>query len=164
MPFEQLALRGGGGGGGGEDCYHLPLYIIPINEMKNTWVFMLRKPILVIKDQSGLLTYAKLIVLSWCSFNKSWGIARCKGIQDSLGFRIPRNGFRILGSGFRILGQWNLDSGFQSLEGFQIPWDVYSVFQSLGLRIIQQKSAGFRILQAKISLVPESGIPYWVER
>ena len=107
--------------------------------------------------------YAKLIVLSWCSFNKSWGIATCKGIQDSLGFRIPRNGFRILGSGFRILGQCNLDSGFQSLQGFQIPWDVYSVFQSLGLRIIQQKSAGSRILQAKISLVPESGIPYWVE-
>ena len=116
-----------------------------------------------LRTQSGLLTYAKVIVLSWCSFNKSWGIATCKGIQDNLGFRIPRNGFRIPGTGFHILGQCNLDSGFQSLEGFRIPWDVHSVFQSLGFRILKPKSAGSRILQAKISLIPESGIPYWVE-
>ena len=69
---------------------------------------------------------------SWCSFNKSWGIATCKGIQDSVRFRIPRNRFRIPGTAFRILSQWNLDSGFQSLEGFRILWDTYSVFQSLG--------------------------------
>ena len=75
---------------------------------------------------------------SWCSFNKSWGIATCKGIQDSLRFRIPRNGFRVPGTGFRILSQWNLDSGLQSLEGFRIPWDIYSVSQSLGFRILQK--------------------------
>ena len=73
----------------------------------------------------------KLILLLWCSFNESWGIATCKGIQDSLGFRIPRHGFQIPGTGFWILSPWNLDSGFQSLEGLRIPWDVYSVFQSL---------------------------------
>jgi len=35
------------------------------------------------------------------------------GIQDSIGFWIPRRGFRIPGAGFQILCQWNLDSGFQ---------------------------------------------------
>ena len=43
--------------------------------------------------------------------------------------------FRIQGTGFRILCQWKLDSGFQSLVGFRIP-------------------------QAKISQIPESGYPY----
>ena len=38
---------------------------------------------------------------------------RCDGIQDSLGFWIRR-------CGFRILFQWKLDSGLQSLVGFQI--------------------------------------------
>ena len=104
--------------------------------------------------QSGLLTYAKLIVLSKRSFSKSWGIVTCKGIQNSLGFRIPRHGFRIPGTGFRILCERNLDSGFQSLEGLRIPWDVYSLFQSLGSRIIQ----------GKISPIPESGISFWGER
>ena len=88
-----------------------------------------------LRTQSGLLTYAKLIVLSWCSFSKSWGVATCKGLQDSLGFRIPRNEFRISGIGFRILSQWNVDSGFQSFVGLWIPWDLYSIFQSLGFRI-----------------------------
>ena len=42
-------------------------------------------------------------------------IAPCKGIQDILGFWIPRCGFWIPGTGFRIL-----DSGFQH-SGFRIP-------------------------------------------
>ena len=41
-------------------------------------------------------------------------VAPYKGLQDSLGFWIPRQGFQIL-------CQWNLDSGFQALEGFRIP-------------------------------------------
>ena len=44
-----------------------------------------------------------------------------RGIQDRLGFWIPHRGFWIPGIGFRILCQKNLDSGFQSLVGFQIP-------------------------------------------
>ena len=44
-----------------------------------------------------------------------------KGIQDSLGFWIPRREFRVLVTGFWILCQWNLDSRFQSLKGFRIP-------------------------------------------
>ena len=31
------------------------------------------------------------------------GFAQCKGIQDSLGFWIPRSGFRIDGAGFQSL-------------------------------------------------------------
>ena len=40
-------------------------------------------------------------------------VAPRKGIQDSLGFWIP-------GTEFRFLCEWDLDSGFQSLEGFRI--------------------------------------------
>ena len=42
------------------------------------------------------------------------------GPQNSLGFWIPPSGFRI--SGFQELCRWNLDSAFQLLEGFRIPW------------------------------------------
>ena len=48
-----------------------------------------------------------------------------EGIQNSLGFWIPRCGFRILGPGFRILCQWNLDSEFQALVVFRILWTVF---------------------------------------
>ena len=37
----------------------------------------------------------------------------CRGIQDSIGFWIPRRGFRIPGARFQILCQWNLDSGLR---------------------------------------------------
>ena len=43
------------------------------------------------------------------------------------------------------LSEWNLDSGFQSLVGFQILCELYSGFQSLG----------FRNPQAKFSRIPE---------
>ena len=64
--------------------------------------------------------------------------------------------------GFPIHCQWNLDSEFQSLVGFQIP--------GVGLQI-QIQSPGFQITQAKDSsilystskdfpdLFPESGLP-----
>ena len=50
-----------------------------------------------------------------------------------------RDSFQIPGNGFQRLCQCNLDSGFQSLVGFQITRDV--------LRI---PNPGFRIPQAKI--------------
>ena len=59
-----------------------------------------------------------------------------KGIQDSLEFWIPH---RV----FRILGRWTLDSEFQSLVGFQIPWAV--------MRITKHR---MRIPRAKLSRVP----------
>ena len=42
-------------------------------------------------------------------------------IQKSVGFWIPGGRFRLHGTGFWILFQWNLDLGFQSFAGFQIP-------------------------------------------
>ena len=58
--------------------------------------------------------------------------------------------FHAVDSGFQVLdsslGQWNLDSGFQSLVGFRIPWAVFRI-----------PLAVFRIPQAKISHIPESG-------
>ena len=48
-------------------------------------------------------------------------IIPCKEIQDSLRFWILRRGsVQISGTGLQSY-QWNLDSGFQSLVGFQIP-------------------------------------------
>ena len=54
-------------------------------------------------------------------------LASCKGIQDSVWFRIPHHGFRIPDTGFRILCQWNLHSGLQSLVWFWIPWAVFRI-------------------------------------
>ena len=57
-------------------------------------------------------------------------VAQCKGIQNTFGFWIPRRGFQIPGSRFWILSQWDLDSGFQSLKGFRIPWVVFRIPKS----------------------------------
>ena len=47
------------------------------------------------------------------SFSLTLNKARsCKGIQERLGFWIPRQGFRIRGTTFPIHPQWNLDFGF----------------------------------------------------
>ena len=54
-------------------------------------------------------------------------------IQNSLELWIPCCGFRTSGTGLRISWQWNLDYRFQSLVGFRIP-------------------------QAKISRIPETGL------
>ena len=54
-------------------------------------------------------------------------VAQCKGIQDTFGFWIPRRGFQIPGTRFWILSHWDLDSGFQSLKGFRIPWVVFRI-------------------------------------
>ena len=79
-------------------------------------------------------------------------VAPRKGIQDSLGFWIP-------GTEFRFLCQWDLDSGFQSLEGFRITWAVFQIPESR-IRIPQPKFLIFRIPQAKISRIPEFEFPY----
>ena len=76
-------------------------------------------------------------------------IAPCKGIQDGLGFWIPRR--RIPDSRYLSLCQWNLDSGFLAL---------YSGFQSPGFRIPQAKLFRIPIPQAKISQIQESGFPF----
>ena len=75
----------------------------------------------------------------------------CKGIQDSLGFRIPHCGFRIpdslsvkLGSRIPIV-TGTLDSLSRFLD-FKV--------QSSGLH--KQNFPGFRILEAKISWIQDS--------
>ena len=95
-----------------------------------------------------------------CVFFFDYTKAPREGIQNSLGFWIPRHGFRILGPGFRILCQWNLDSGFQALVGFRIFFELYSGFQSPESRVLRQKFSGFRIPQAKMSRIPEYGFSY----
>lgn len=65
---------------------------------------------------------------------------------------------RLLNTEFRNLCQWNLDSGFQSLMEFWIPWaELFSGFQSPGFQFPALKFSGFQILQAKSSRIPESG-------
>ena len=51
------------------------------------------------------------------------------------------SGFQVMDSS---LSEWNLDSGFQSLVGFQILCELYSGFQSQGFRNPQANFPGFR--------------------
>ena len=65
------------------------------------------------------------------------------------GFHAEDFGLQVLNSGFFF--EWNLDSGFQSLMGFQIPWAVFPVycrFQSPGFQISQAKFPAFRNLNS----------------
>ena len=72
------------------------------------------------------------------------------GIQDSLAFWIPHSGFRILGNGFQIFvnATWIPDSNRWRNSGFL---ELYEGFKG---------SQGFRIPQAKMSRILESGFPY----
>ena len=85
-------------------------------------------------------TRTNLVFLSSnnASFAVSSLIAPCKGIQDSLGFWIPRRGFPIPRNW--IPGTWILDCNLQKDCEF---------FELL-----------LPIPQAKISGIPESGLPY----
>ena len=62
----------------------------------------------------------------------------CKVIEHSLGSWIPRIGFRI------PCQEFDLDSGFQSLAGFRIPWAEFRFPKPLS-GIYKQKFLGFRI-------------------
>ena len=67
-------------------------------------------------------------------------------------------------SGFQVLDsptcQWNLDSGFQSLPGFRIPWAVFQILQKARIPDLQESISGFQIPQAKISGTQEFGFLY----
>ena len=71
----------------------------------------------------------------------------------------------ILDSGFRVLGsslfQRNMDSRFHSLVGY-----LSSILDSKApdSGFHKQNFPGFRILQAKIFQIPESGYPYMGQR
>ena len=90
-------------------------------------------------------------------------IEQCKGIQDMPGFSIP---FRIPFNGFRISG-----AAFQSLSvelGIWIPilsaiTDSLSCIldsKALDSGFHNQNLPGYRLLQVKISQIPESRFSY----
>ena len=81
--------------------------------------------------------------------------APCKGIQDTLGFWIPRRGFRIPFTGFQIFlgGTWIPDSNCYWDSGFL---HLYSGFQGPGFRIPQAKIS--KIPNSKCKNFPDSGI------
>ena len=77
------------------------------------------------------------------------GFTPLKGIQDSLGFWIPRRGFRIPGTVFQILGQWNLDSNRKWDSGFLCTGSLIFHSSISGFRIPQAKFLGFRNLDSQ---------------
>ena len=86
--------------------------------------------------------------VSWREVSLSKLTRRTHGkvIQDSLKFWIQRYGLQIPGNGFWIFCQWNLNSGFQSLVGFRIPWAEF--------RIPKTRIPIFSIPKAQISHIP----------
>ena len=92
-----------------------------------------------------------------CVFFFDYTNAPREGIQNSLGFWIPRRGFRILGPGARILCQWKLDSGFQALVGFRILWTVFWILKP---RIPDAAAKISWIPDPTSKNVPDSGFPY----
>ena len=94
----------------------------------------------------SFLFFFRLFVASFIyNVYKYMRITPCEGIQDSLGFWIPRLGFRIPGTGFLNLCQWNLDSGFQWLVGFRIPSTVFWIPKPRIADSTGKKFAGLRI-------------------
>ena len=76
--------------------------------------------------------------------------AQCYGIQDSLGFWIPRREFQIPGTGFQ---SFSVELGFWiPILGFGIPKSRIQYFTS-------KTFPGFRIPQAKIYRIAESRFP-----
>ena len=71
-----------------------------------------------------------------------------EGIQDSLGFWIARRGFRIP-------GMLSVDSGFQSLVGFGIP---FGVFRNQKLNIPDNTSTNIPDSEFPKQNFPDSGI------
>ena len=77
-------------------------------------------------------------------------VSEYKTVLDSVPHSMD-SGFRVLDSS---LSQWNLDSRFHSLVGY-----LSSILDSKALDsgFHRQNFPGFRILQAKIFQIPESG-------
>ena len=84
-----------------------------------------------------------------------------EGIQDSLGFWIPRPGFRIPGTGLSL----SVEVAFR-LPTVPIVSDIPDSlscildYKTPNSGFHEQEFPGYRIPQAKISLIQESGFPY----
>ena len=83
-----------------------------------------------------------------CTSARSPHVRESKTVLDS-GFHAVNSGFQVLDSS---LCQWNLDSGFKSLEGY-----TDSKAQDCGIR---KQFSRFWIPPAKIYWIPESAFPY----
>ena len=91
---------------------------------------------------------------------RGWNIFLC----SSKGLPHVRESKTVLDSGFHTvdssLCQWNLDSGFHLLVGFQIPEAVFWIPNSRIPHSTSKIFPQFRIPEAKISQIPESKFPY----
>ena len=82
-----------------------------------------------------------------------------EGIQDSLGFWIPRPGFRIPGTAFQSL---SVEVAFRLPIVSDIPDSLSCIldYKTPESGFHEQEFPGYRIPQAKISRIQESGFPY----
>ena len=91
---------------------------------------------------------------------RGWNIFLC----SSKGLPHVRESKTVLDSGFHTvdssLCQWNLDSGFHLLVGFQIPGAVFWIPNSRIPHSTSKIFPQFRIPEAKISRIPGSEFPY----
>ena len=88
---------------------------------------------------------------SWIFFHgTSPYVSESETVLDS-GFHAVDSWFQVLDSG---LCHWNLDSGFQRLVGFRIPWGVFRI-QSLAFRIPKPS-----IPDSTSKCFPDSGIRF----
>ena len=74
----------------------------------------------------------------------------CKGIQDSLGFRIPRRGFRIPGAGFQSLSV-KLGSRIPIVTGILDSLSCFLYFKAQGSRFYKQKFPGFVYMGRRVT-------------
>ena len=117
-------------------------------------------------------------------FNRAVGstlylFAACKASESKT---VLDSGFHVVDSRFQVLDsslcQWNLDSGFQSLVGFRIPWAVFRIpkpgipdsiskifpvsgFSYVGWTCLS-KTGWRRILRSTRLLCGEILIPIWI--
>ena len=84
---------------------------------------------------------------------------QCKGIQDTLGFWIPRRRFWIPGTGFRSS---SVELGFRILIVCGIPDSLSCIADSKAQDsgFHKEEFPSFRIPQAIISRIPEPGFPF----
>ena len=99
-------------------------------------------------------------VISW---GNKWWHHESAGVFLSLHVREPKtvldSGFHAVDSGIQVLNaslcQWNLDSRFQLLVGFRIPWAVCRILKP---RILDSTS---KMLNIRINFLDsKSGFPY----
>ena len=90
------------------------------------------------------------------------GVCKVNKFSPHVRFWIPLRLFQITGTGFRICCQWKMNSELQSVVGFWIPWAGFQIPKPRIPNTTMKKFPGFRIRQATIRFLLESGFS-WVE-